>query len=134
MNTTMTLDSPIKNEDNVYNKSITMKTPKNPWNKAELQIYVLLLCANADSIETEEEINLIKSKTDPKTFKKMYKEFSGDTEDESLEKIQQNVHLHYFSNMELIEFRKEVNAVFFSDKKFNRMERNLDRILDNILY
>jgi hypothetical protein len=111
-----------------------MKTTKNPWNKAELQIYVLLLCANADAIETEEEINLIKSKTDLKTFNKMYKEFSGDSEDESLEKIQQNVHLHYFSHMELIEFRKEVNAVFFTDKKYTRMERSLDRILDNLIY
>ncbi|MGB5436018.1 MAG: hypothetical protein WBM98_09010, partial [Maribacter sp.] len=67
-------------------------------------------------------------------FVKMYNEFSGDSEDESLEKIQQNVHLHYFSNMELMELRKEVNAIFFTDKKFTIMERNLDRILDNIIY
>lgn len=111
-----------------------MKTSKNHWSKTELQIYVLLLCANADSIETEEELNLIKSKTNLKTFLKMYKEFSNDSEDESLEKIQQNVHLHYFSEMELMEFRKEVNSIFFTDKKFTMMERNLDRILDNILY
>ena len=111
-----------------------MKTSKNNWSKTELQIYILLLCANADSKETGKELKLIKSKSNLKTFVKMYKEFSDDSEDESLEKIQQNVHLHYFSTMELMEFRKEVNAVFFTDKKFTMMERNLDRILDNILY
>ena len=111
-----------------------MKTNKNQWSKTELQVYILLLCANADSKETEKELKLIKSKTDLKTFVKMYKEFSNDSEDESLEKIQRNVHLHYFSNMELMEFRKEANAVFFTDKKFTMMERNLDRILDNIIY
>ncbi len=114
--------------------NFTMKTTKKHWKKTELQIYVLLLCANADSMETDEEINLIKSKTDPDTFNKMYKEFISDTLDESLEKIQQNIYKHYYSHMELIEFRKEVNAVFLSDKKIHQMERNLDRILDNIIY
>ncbi|WP_273567354.1 hypothetical protein [Maribacter halichondriae] len=111
-----------------------MKTSKKDWSKTELQIYILLLCANADSNETGKELKLIKSKTNLKTFVKIYKEFSDDSEDESLEKIEQNVRLHFFTNMELMEFRKEVNAVFFTDKKFTMMERYLDRILDNIIY
>jgi hypothetical protein len=111
-----------------------MKTSKNQWSKTELQIYILLLCANADSTESVEEIELIKSKTDLKTFEKLYQEFKGDSEEESLEKIQLNVQFYHFTNMELIEFRKETNEVFFTDKKFTMMERNLDRILDNILY
>ncbi|MET2984128.1 hypothetical protein [Aureibaculum conchae] len=104
------------------------------WSKIELQTYILLLCANADLIETGEEINLIKSKTDLKTFKKIHKEFKGDKEEKSLKKIRKNVHLHHFTDMELMEFRKEINTIFFMDKKFTMMERNLDRILDNILY
>lgn len=115
-------------------KKATMKTSKKKWSKKELQIYILLLCANADSNVTHEELDLIKSKTDKETFKKIHKEFGSDSEEESLEKIQQNVHLHYFSHMELIAFRKEVHAVFFTDNKFDRMERNLYRILDNIIY
>ncbi|PWI30472.1 hypothetical protein DI383_08080 [Flavobacteriaceae bacterium LYZ1037] len=107
---------------------------EKPWSKKELQIYILLLCANADSEETEEELELIKSKTDPDTFIKMHKEFSEDTEEDRFEKIDTNVHLHDYSNMELSDFRKEMYEVFLTDKRYLLMERNLDRILDNILY
>ncbi|MCH4821877.1 hypothetical protein ML462_01725 [Gramella lutea] len=111
-----------------------MSSEEQNWTKTELQIYILLLCANADSNETEEEINLIKSKTDKATFEKMYKEFSGDTEEESLEKIQDNLAVHEYSHKELTELRREMFEVFFSDKKFSMMENTLDKILDNILY
>lgn len=111
-----------------------MKTSKNHWKKTELQTYILLLCANADSTETVEEMNLIKSKTDPQTLAKMYKEYTGDSEDDRLEKISRNIQFHDFTHMELMEFRKEINEVFHADKKYTMIERNLDRILDNILY
>ena len=93
-----------------------------------------MLCANADSNETDEEIELIKSKTDLQTFDKMYSEFSGDTEEESLEKIQDNLAVHEYSHREITELRREMFEVFFSDKKFSMMENTLDKILDNILY
>jgi hypothetical protein len=111
-----------------------MNEKTNKWTKRELQIYILLLCANADSIETEEEINLIKSKVDAETFEKIYTEFSDDNEDERIEKIEDNVHLHEFTTMELGELRREMYSIFFSDCDFKMMERNLDRIMDNILY
>ena len=111
-----------------------MSSEQQYWTKAELQIYILLLCANADSIETEEEIALIKSKTNKETFEKMYQEFSGDTEEESLEKIQDNLVVHEYSHKEISELRREMFEVFFSDKKFSMMENTLDKILDNILY
>lgn len=111
-----------------------MKIEQPNWTKSELQTYILLLCANADSTETTEEIELIKSKTGKETFEKMYKEFSGDTEEESLEKIQDSLAVHEYSHKELMALRKEMFEVFFSDKKFSMMENTLDKILDNILY
>ena len=111
-----------------------MKGEKSHWTKSELQIYILMLCANADSKVTTEEIELIKSKTNQETFEKMYEEFNGDTEEESLEKIQDNLVVHEYSHKELSELRKEMFEVFFSDKKFSMMENTLDKILDNILY
>lgn len=111
-----------------------MNSQQEHWTKAELQIYILLLCANADSVETEEEIALIRSKTDKATFEKMYQEFSGDSEEDSLEKIQDNLALHEYSHKEIAELRREMFEVFFSDKKFSMMENTLDKILDNILY
>ena len=111
-----------------------MSNQQQHWTKAEFQIYILMLCANADSKVTEEEIELIKSKTDKATFEKMNAEFSGDTEEESLEKIQDNLVMHEYSHKELSDLRREMFEIFFSDKKFSMMENTLDKILDNILY
>ena len=111
-----------------------MNSKSHKLSKVELQIYILLLCANADSEETEEELNLIKSKVDEETFNKVYKEFVNDNEDERIEKIDDNIHHHEFTNMELAQLRREIYEIFFSDCNFQMMERNLDKILDNILY
>ena len=111
-----------------------MTSKTNPWTKAEMQAYILLLCAKADSEATEEEISMIKSKTDSAIFNKIFEEFSKDNEEEGLEKIGTNIHLLEYSHLEIEQFRKEMHEVFFADKSFNRMEQNLDKILDNIIY
>lgn len=111
---------------------MTAKT--NPWTKEELIIYILLLCANADSKKNEDEISFIKSKTDSLTFEKIQKEISNDTEDESFDKIDENVQLHDFSPLELNQLKKDMQEVFFKDKRVSMMEDNINRILDNIIY
>lgn len=111
-----------------------MNPNNRKFNKTELQIYILLLCANADSSETEEELNLIKSKVDLELFDAIYHEFTADTEDERFEKIDDNIHLHEFTNMELANLRREMYEIFFADCNFKMMERNLDKIMDNMLY
>ncbi len=111
-----------------------MKTNLTHWSKEELKVYILLLCAKADSIETNEEINLIKSKIDVDTFDRLYKEFCCDDEDNCLDKIQAAIAKHEYSNRELEDIRKEIHEVFLSDKNFNMKERNLDRLLDSMLY
>lgn len=111
-----------------------MEPKTKHWTKKELQIYILLLCANADTVETEEELNLIKSKVDNGTFEKVYHEFSQDTEDESLEKIHDCVAVHDYCYREISQLRKDMHEIFFSDKRFVMLERNLEGILDNILY
>lgn len=111
-----------------------MESEKNHWTKTELQIYILMLCANADMQETKEEIDIIKSKVDDETFNKVYEEFCADTQDESLTKIERNIAMHHYSHRELNQIRKEMKEVFFTDKNFKMMERNLERILNNMLY
>ncbi len=68
-----------------------MKRQTNTWSKEYLQVYILLLCANADSNVSEEEINLIKSKTDLAVYDSVYNEFSADNENERLEKIDTDI-------------------------------------------
>ncbi len=111
---------------------MTSETKK--WTKEELQIYIMLLCANVDEIESKQEIKLIKSKVDKKIFKKIYKEFSKDDEDERFQKIDESIHLHEYSHLELENFRNEINEIFMVDNHLGNMESNLNRILDNILY
>ena len=106
----------------------------NHWTKTEMHIYILLLCANADSNATDEEINLIKSKCNKDTFDKIYKEFLGDNEETGLDKIEDNVHFHQYSHLELAKLKKEMRQIFLSDNKLTMMEENLDQILDNIIY
>lgn len=104
------------------------------WSKEELKIYILLLCTRADSDETPEEINLIKSKTTPAIFEKMRKEISSDDENTSLEKIEAVISVHQYDITEVFELRKEMRAVFSADKHYDRKERYLNQILDNIIY
>jgi len=111
-----------------------MKNESKYWSKEELKIYILLLCAKADSIETVVEIDIIKSKIDAETFDRLYSEFSCDDEDHCLDKIQSAIAQHEYSNKELKEIRREIHEIFLSDKKFDLRERNLDRLLDSMLY
>ena len=111
-----------------------METKNSQWTKTQLKIYILLLCANADRVEREEEVNLIRSKVDGQDFDRIYEEFSEDSEEQSLEKIRENVSKHDYSHKELVEIRKEMQEVFFADDKFRPLERNLERILNNIIY
>ena len=111
-----------------------MKNEANRWTKDEMHIYILLLCANADSVATQEELHLIKSKCDSTLYDKIYNEFKNDTEDEGLDKIEENVQYHNYSHLELTRLKKEMREIFFSDNKLTMMEDNLDQILDNIIY
>lgn len=111
-----------------------MKNQPPKWSKIEFKIYILLLCANADSVMTPDEIRLIKAKTTPEIYDRIYKEFSEDLEDLSLEKIEAWIAKHHFSIMELSELKKETMQVFNSDKNFGIKERYLAKILDNIIY
>ncbi len=111
-----------------------MKTNAASWSKEELKIYILLLCAKADQIENEEEIKLIKVKTSDEIFDKMYQESQNDDEDESLEKIQEALEWHQYSELELCHLKNEIQQVFAVDRKIARPESNLGRILENIIY
>jgi len=111
-----------------------MKTAETHWSKEELKIYILLLCAKADKIESEEERQLIKVKTSDEIFDKINREFQNDDEDESLEKIQDVLEIHHYSELELCELKNEIQQIFAADRKIPMAESNLGRILENIIY
>tara|TARA_R100000306_G_C4346957_1_gene128103 strand:- start:536 stop:871 length:336 start_codon:yes stop_codon:yes gene_type:complete len=111
-----------------------METKQKQWTKTELQVYILLLCANADKDETDAELDMIRQKVSDTLFNEIYAEFKQDSEEQRLTKIDQDIHMHNFSNKELVDFRREMYKIFFSDCDFKMMEKRLDWTLDNILY
>ena len=110
-----------------------MKTTK-PWTKNEWQLYVLLLCANADYDQTESELALIQSKTEPATFDKILTEFQSDSEEERFRKIDEHVQLFEFSPLEIKALKQEMLAIFSSDKYISWQEEKIAKILDNLVY
>jgi hypothetical protein len=111
-----------------------MKNELTKWSKAELKIYILLLCAKIDQDESEAEIALIKSKTDEATFNKLYSEFCCDEEDGCFEKIEDAVNYHEYSPKEIKELKKDILEVFQADENFTMKERYLETVFDRILY
>jgi hypothetical protein len=111
-----------------------MKDVKNHWSKKELKLYILMFCAKVDQVESPEETALIKAKTDPETFDRLYNEFCGDDEDACFEKIEDTIGKFPFSPREITEIKKEVLEVFSADKNVAMKERYLVKVLDNILY
>ena len=111
-----------------------MKDKAEKWSKEELQTYILLLCANADNNETEEELAFIQSKVSMKTFVKMYELLKKDSEKKQLKRIQRAVEANEYTEMELAAFRREIQDIFLSDKHFKMREHRLQSVLDNILY
>ncbi|MFD2917381.1 hypothetical protein [Psychroserpens luteus] len=111
-----------------------MNNELKKWSKAELKIYILILCAKIDTEESEAEIAFIKAKTDAETFNLLYNEFCCDEEDACFEKIENAINHHEYSPKELHELKKEILAVFHADNKFVMKERYLEKVFDNILY
>ena len=111
-----------------------MKSELTKWSKAEFKIYILMLCAKIDKEESEQEIALIKSKTDEETFKKLYDEFCCDEEDGCFEKIEDAINHYEYSHKEIYELKREILQVFHSDKNFTMKERYLEKVFDRILY
>ncbi|MGB3145107.1 MAG: hypothetical protein WBB24_13465, partial [Maribacter sp.] len=64
------------------------------WSKKELKIYLFLLCADADAVKTEEELEFIKHKTDSDTFQTLYREFESDDQESRFRKIENSIAKH----------------------------------------
>lgn len=110
-----------------------MKKKKKSWNRNELKTYLLLLCANADFVETPIELRLIGSRVDEKSFDKIYSEFSTDSEEKRLEKISTALAYHDLSPSEVSVLKKEIKEVFEANAHISVEELKLQQLLDRLL-
>jgi len=103
------------------------------WTKKEFKAYLLLYAAQADFNISPEEKEIILSKIDRKTYKKIMKELKADNDYQSIQKIQENIEKHNYSHKFLENLLNDIKEVFFADGSFDILERNMLMFLNKIL-
>jgi len=103
------------------------------WTKEELVAYVLLFAANSDFTENKEEKELILSKVDKKTFKRIHKEFHNDNDFQSIQKIISGLKLFNYSKEDIDSLFTDIKTLFLSDGNYDAIERNMFSNLKRLL-
>lgn len=103
------------------------------WTQEELMVYILIWCANADFIESEEEVAFILSKVNEDTYKKMHKEFHQSNDKLSLDKISETFEKLDLSSSDITQVFADVKELFMADGKYSYLEKNLNRGLNKLL-
>ncbi|WP_299665292.1 hypothetical protein [uncultured Polaribacter sp.] len=103
------------------------------WTKKEFEAYLLLYAAHCNHIEDIEEQNYIYSKVDEKTFHKIHTEVVVDSDEVSLNKIEQYYFENDFTQEEKDSLLREVKKVFFADGSVDIQEKKVFTILKKII-
>lgn len=103
------------------------------WTKNELLAYTLLYAANSNFEETNTERNVIISKVDMETFQHIHDEFDKDNDYQSLQKIQNCLKKHEYTQDDINILFEEIRNMFYADGKFDVMERNTFMFLKKVL-
>jgi len=95
------------------------------WSREELKAYILLYCAHADFIETQEEVDYIKSKVSEVDYKKIHKEFDNDSDYESIQKIEYTVEKYNYTKEEIHTLFKRMKELFYLDGEYSAAEQSI---------
>jgi tRNA G10 N-methylase Trm11 len=107
---------------------------ENPnWTKKELEIYLLIYCANANFSESKDEKRFIKSKSGSEEYLKMHREFEKDNDYMSIQKIQNGVENLNYSQAEKDQLFAEIKEMFIADGDTDILEANIFRGLSHLL-
>jgi hypothetical protein len=113
-------------------KHQTMKEIITNWTKEELEVYILIYCANANFSESKAETAFIRSKTVGNGFERIHDEFEKDNDYQSIQKIRVTLEKYGYLKDDTGRLFEEVKELFLSDGKFDIMEQNLFRGLHHI--
>lgn len=105
----------------------------NNWTKKEFQAYVLLYAAHCNYFESKEEEQYILTRIDKKTYYKIHNEVVVDSDENNLNKIQQYLSEHKFSQTEKDMLIKDIKNVFFADGSVDVVEKKVFNILKKII-
>jgi len=110
-----------------------MENHNTTWSKKEFKTYLMLLCANADFIESEDEKDIIKSKVNPDILKHIHKEFDADNDYQRLQKIINTSKRFGYSKDKADELLSKLKNLFFKDHNMGILEENMFRALKRLL-
>lgn len=103
------------------------------WNFTEFKTYVLLEAAHGDMDFSDEEKEIIMKALEPETYRKMYDEFSSDTDYERIEKIRQAAKVHCDTDNKKLALMEKVKTLFDADGEYSTMEHNLMMYLKKLI-
>ena len=110
-----------------------MSNTNTSWTKAELEIYLLIYCANANFSESKKEKEFIKKHAQSDIYKRMHEEFEKDNDFISLQKIQSNFENLNINQAEKDELFSEIKELILCDGKGDVLEENIFRGLKHLL-
>ncbi len=95
------------------------------WTKQELQVYILICCANADFVEKKEEIDYIQSNHSIENYDAIHEEYKKDSDYQRAQKIQAGLKKYNYDINEIQTLVDDMKALFMTDGKFDQVEKNL---------
>lgn len=110
-----------------------MKDFTTDWTHQELKAYMLLYCAHADFIVTEEEKEFIKSRISEDDYKRIHREFDKDNDYQRIQKINSTIERLNFSKEEIDKAFESIKKLFLEDGIMDPLETNLYRGLQHLL-
>jgi hypothetical protein len=107
---------------------------KTQWSKVEFKTYLLLYCANADYVETEEEKELITSRVNKDILKNIHKEFDKDNDYQRIQKIIHTANSFGYTHKEADVLLDKMKELFFPEgHDMGTLEENMFRGLKHLL-
>lgn len=103
------------------------------WTPQELKAYMLLYCAHADFVVSEEEKEFIKSKVNDEAYKRIRSEFDKDNDYQRIQKIDHTIDRLNFSREEIDNLFESIKSLFLADGEFDLLEENIYRGLKHLL-
>ncbi|WP_298884009.1 hypothetical protein [uncultured Polaribacter sp.] len=103
------------------------------WSKNEFLAYVLLYAAHCNFFESKEEENYILTRVNEATYHRIHTEVVIDSDEDSLNKIQQYISDNNFDEKEKEALIKDIKNVFFADGSVDVLERKVFGILKKII-
>jgi len=111
-----------------------MKNNNSNWSKVETKAYLLMYCIHTGYTATKHRFEYNRFNIEKSDFDKIYNEFYGDNDYQSIQKISTAIDNNNYSKDQIHSLFNDVKSIFILPKKknklvINNMFSNLERIV-----